>query len=59
MNFLMFATFSGLFTSVYHFQPSLVGLAFIGPAVGYVVAAIFGAWISNKMYLAVCVNFYQ
>jgi hypothetical protein len=53
MNFLMIATFPGLFSEVYHFSSGIGGLAYIGPGIGYLLAALFGAQISSKIYSAV------
>jgi len=50
INLLMFATFPSLFSEVYHFSSGVDGLAYIGPGVGYVMAALFGAQISTKIY---------
>jgi hypothetical protein len=46
----MFATFSSLFSEVYHFSPGADGLVFIGPGVGYFIATLFGAEVSNIIY---------
>jgi hypothetical protein len=53
LNVLMSATFASLFPDVYHFSSGVDGLAYIGPGVGYVAAAIFGAQISSKIYSTV------
>lgn len=50
MNFLMIATFSSIFSEVYHWKSSTVGLAYIGPGIGYLLAALSGAQISSKIY---------
>ncbi|KIM71778.1 hypothetical protein PILCRDRAFT_16737 [Piloderma croceum F 1598] len=50
INLLMFATFSSLFTDIYKFSQSSDGLVFIGPGVGYLVAAVFGGQISSRIY---------
>lgn len=49
--YLMFATFPSLFSEVYHFSVGVGGLAYIGLGVGFIFAAIFGAKMSNKIYL--------
>ncbi|KAG1817711.1 multidrug resistance protein 4 [Suillus subaureus] len=49
--YLMFATFPTLFSEVYHFDIGIGGLAYIGLGVGFISAAIFGAKLSNKIYL--------
>lgn len=48
--YIMFATFADLFSSVYHFDTSMGGLAYIGLGLGFFVAAWFGARISDKIY---------
>jgi hypothetical protein len=59
INLLMFATFPSLFTDVYHFSSGVDGLAYIGPGVGYVMAALFGAQISTKIYSTVSFKLYK
>lgn len=59
INLLMFATFPSLFSDVYHFSSGIDGLVYIGPGVGYVMAAVFGAQISTKIYSTVSVTVYQ
>ncbi|KAG2336185.1 multidrug resistance protein 4 [Suillus weaverae] len=49
--YLMFATFPSLFSEVYHFSIGIGGLTYIGLGVGFISAAIFGAKLSNKIYL--------
>jgi predicted MFS family arabinose efflux permease len=49
----MLATFSSLFLEVYHFAPRNIGLAYLGPGIGYIAASVFGARISDKLYSAV------
>jgi len=49
--YLMFATFPNLFTDVYHFNTGISGLAYVGLGFGFVSATLFGANISNKIYL--------
>jgi multidrug resistance protein len=49
--YLMFATFPILFSEVYHFNIGIGGLTYIGLGVGFILAAIFGAKLSNKIYL--------
>jgi uncharacterized membrane protein len=51
--YLMFTTFPGLFSDIYHFSTGVGGLAYIGLGVGFVSATIFGAKISNKIYTTV------
>jgi multidrug resistance protein len=48
--YLMFATFPNLFTEVYHFSVGVGGLAYIGLGLGFFVATVFGAKISDKIY---------
>lgn len=48
--YLMFATFAELFSSVYHFSIGVGGLAYIALGVGFVMASLFGAKISDKIY---------
>ncbi|KAG2361263.1 multidrug resistance protein 4 [Suillus spraguei] len=49
--YLMFTTFPDLFSEVYHFSIGIGGLAYIGLGVGFMSAAVFGAKLSNKIYL--------
>ena len=44
---------SALFADVYHFSVGISGLAYIGLGLGFIAAAIFGAKISDQMYLRV------
>jgi hypothetical protein len=53
MNFLMVATFPLIFEGVYHFSGEIAGLAYIGPGIGYIFAAMFGMQISSKIYSTV------
>jgi hypothetical protein len=55
----MFATFSSLFSEIYHFSPGADGLVFIGPGVGYLLATLFGAKVSNKIYSKVSIGIFQ
>jgi len=50
INTLMFATFPSLFSDVYRFSKGLDGLVFIAPGIGYLLAVVFGAHISGKIY---------
>lgn len=60
INILMFATFSSLFSEVYHFfSHGADGLVFIGPGIGYLAATLFGAKISNKIYSKVSITIYR
>ncbi|KAG2074476.1 multidrug resistance protein 4 [Suillus decipiens] len=49
--YLMFTTFPDLFSEIYHFSTGIVGLTYIGFGVGFISSAIFGAKLSNKIYL--------
>ncbi|OJA12250.1 hypothetical protein AZE42_04087 [Rhizopogon vesiculosus] len=49
--YLMFATFPVLFSEVYHFSTGISGLAYIGIGFGFLSATIFGAKISDKIYI--------
>ncbi|KAH7916329.1 major facilitator superfamily domain-containing protein [Hygrophoropsis aurantiaca] len=48
--YLMFATFPNLFTEVYHFSVGIGGLAYIGLGLGFLLATVFGAKISDQIY---------
>ncbi|KAG1770017.1 major facilitator superfamily domain-containing protein [Suillus occidentalis] len=48
--YLMFATFPDLFLKVYHFSIGTGGLTYLGTGVGFLLAALFGAKVSNKIY---------
>ncbi|KAN0097326.1 Major facilitator superfamily domain containing protein [Tylopilus felleus] len=48
--YLMFATFPGLFASNYHFSVGMSGLAYLGLGLGFLVATVFGARISDQIY---------
>lgn len=48
--YLMFATFPDLFLKVYHFSIGTGGLTYLGTGVGFLLAALFGARVSNKIY---------
>lgn len=56
INLLMFATFPSLFSEAYRFSSGVDGLVYIGPGIGYVMAAIFGGQISTKIYSTVSVT---
>ncbi|KAF9247174.1 multidrug resistance protein 4 [Melanogaster broomeanus] len=49
--YLMFATFADLFSEVYHFSVGVAGLAYLGLAFGFLLATVFGAKVSDKIYL--------
>lgn len=49
--YLMFATFPNLFAEVYHFSIGMGGLTYLGLGVGFISATIFGAKISDKIYI--------
>ncbi|KAG2146605.1 major facilitator superfamily domain-containing protein [Suillus bovinus] len=53
--YLIFSTFPALhpdlFSEVYHFNTGIGGLTYIGLGVGFIIATIFGAKLSNKMYI--------
>ncbi|KAI6047302.1 major facilitator superfamily domain-containing protein [Pisolithus marmoratus] len=49
--YLMFATFPNLFSEVYHWSVGINGLAYIGLGLGFLVSAVSGAKISDKLYL--------
>ncbi|KAG0709503.1 multidrug resistance protein 4 [Suillus ampliporus] len=49
--YLMFATFPDLFSTTYHFSIGIGGLAYIGIGFGFLAATLFGAKISDKIYL--------
>ncbi|KIK48668.1 hypothetical protein CY34DRAFT_71476 [Suillus luteus UH-Slu-Lm8-n1] len=48
--YLMFSTFPDLFSKVYHFSIGAGGLTYLGTGVGFLLAALFGARVSNKIY---------
>ncbi|KAI6034233.1 hypothetical protein PISMIDRAFT_670643 [Pisolithus microcarpus 441] len=48
--YLMFATFPNLFSEVYHWSVGIGGLAYIGLGLGFMLSAILGAKISDKLY---------
>ncbi|EIW82421.1 multidrug resistance protein 4 [Coniophora puteana RWD-64-598 SS2] len=52
--YLMFATFPDLFSGEYHFNTGVSGLAYIGLGLGFLLATLFGAHISDKIYLNLC-----
>lgn len=43
-----------LFANVYHFSIGIGGLTYIGVGFGFVVATVFGAKLSDKIYIYVC-----
>lgn len=43
-------TLSDLFATVYHFSVDIAGLAYLGLGFGFLVAALFGARISDQIY---------
>jgi predicted MFS family arabinose efflux permease len=45
---------SDLFANVYHFSIGIGGLTYIGVGFGFVVATVFGAKLSDKIYIYVC-----
>lgn len=49
--YLMFATFPGLFTGVYHWSIGVGGLAYLGLGLGFLISALIGAKLSDKVYL--------
>jgi hypothetical protein len=59
VNILMTATLPRLLLEVYHFSSGMVGLAYIGSGVGYLLAVLFGSQISGKIYSTVSVTRYQ
>lgn len=48
---------SDLFATVYHFSVGTAGLAYIGLGLGFLVATIFGAKISDQIYIRVRARF--
>jgi MFS family permease len=48
--YLMFTTFPGLFSTVYHFNIGIGGLPYIGIGVGFLSATVIGARICDKTY---------
>ncbi|KIJ66432.1 hypothetical protein HYDPIDRAFT_86594 [Hydnomerulius pinastri MD-312] len=49
--YIMFTTFPNLFSEVYHFNTGVGGLAYLGVGLGFLLAGLFGAKISDKIYL--------
>jgi hypothetical protein len=47
--YLCLATFPFVFESVYHWRTSIVGLAYLGLGGGFMVSALFGSAIMNKV----------
>ncbi|KAG1850213.1 major facilitator superfamily domain-containing protein [Suillus subalutaceus] len=50
--YLMFTTFPGLFSDVYHFSIGTGGLPYIGIGVGFLSATVIGARICDKTYVS-------
>jgi len=48
--YLMFATFTELFTNTYGFGVGTSGLAYLGLGVGFLTSAVFAARFSDKVY---------
>ncbi|KIO12834.1 hypothetical protein M404DRAFT_12954 [Pisolithus tinctorius Marx 270] len=48
--YLMFATFPNLFSEVYHWSVGIGGLAYVGLGIGFLLSALLGAKISDKLY---------
>ncbi|KAG2038280.1 multidrug resistance protein 4 [Suillus americanus] len=48
--YLMFTTFPGLFSDVYHFSIGTGGLPYIGIGVGFLSATVIGAKLCDKTY---------
>ncbi|EJF56590.1 MFS general substrate transporter [Dichomitus squalens LYAD-421 SS1] len=48
--YLMFAIFPDVFTGIYGFSVGVGGLAYIGLGVGFFLATLFGAWVSDGIY---------
>jgi predicted MFS family arabinose efflux permease len=55
MNLLIIATIGSLFSDTYNFSRGAVGLAFLAPGIGGLLAALFGGKISSKIYSTVSV----
>lgn len=51
--YLMFSTFAALFRDTYGFSLGTGGLVYLGLAVGFLLATLFGARTANKIYLHV------
>ncbi|KAG1874548.1 major facilitator superfamily domain-containing protein [Suillus subalutaceus] len=49
--YLMFATFPDLFSEVYHFSIGISGVTYIGIGIGFLSATLFGARVSDKIYI--------
>ncbi|KAG2056449.1 multidrug resistance protein 4 [Suillus hirtellus] len=49
--FLLLTIFPDLFANVYHFSIEIGGLTYIGVGFGFVVATVFGAKLSDKIYI--------
>lgn len=48
---------SALFAKIYHFSVGVSGLAYIGLGLGFFLATVFGAKISDQIYLGVRASF--
>ncbi|KAI0347386.1 multidrug resistance protein 4 [Trametopsis cervina] len=48
--YLMFTTFPILFTDIYGFSAGIAGLCYIGLGLGFLLATVFGASVSDKIY---------
>ena len=48
---------SGLFTGVYHWSIGVGGLAYLGLGLGFLISALIGAKLSDKVYLHVSSKF--
>lgn len=48
--YLMFTTFSDIFSNTYGFNPGITGLTYIGLGVGLFAATIFGAKFADQVY---------
>lgn len=46
----MFTTFPTLFSEIYGWGPGVSGLAYLGPGVGFFVAAMAGGRLMSKVY---------
>lgn len=48
--YLMFTTFPTLFSEIYGWGPGVSGLAYLGPGVGFFIAAMAGGRLMSKVY---------
>ncbi|KAJ7098686.1 multidrug resistance protein 4 [Mycena belliarum] len=48
--YLMFATFSTLFSTIYGFNTGIGGLTYLGLGVGFIMATVFSAKLGNDVY---------